>query len=58
VHAVIGLSLVTGYLVRISAPVGVFLLGVYYFGHMDWPYIENRSNFILDYHIVYIGILI
>jgi hypothetical protein len=20
---------------------------------MDWPFIENRNNFIIDYHIVY-----
>jgi thiosulfate dehydrogenase [quinone] large subunit len=57
-HTLIGLSLVTGCLVRFSSSVGILLLAIYYFGHMDWPYIENRSNFIVDYHIVYIGVLV
>jgi thiosulfate dehydrogenase (quinone) large subunit len=57
-HTIIGLSLVAGCFVRFSAPIGIFLLGAYYFGHMDWPYIENRSNFIMDYHLVYIGVLV
>jgi thiosulfate dehydrogenase [quinone] large subunit len=57
-HTLIGLSLLTGCLVRFSSPFGILLLATYYFGHMDWPYIENRSNFIVDYHIVYIGVLL
>ena len=26
--------------------------------HMDWPFIENTNNFILDYHLVYAGVLV
>ena len=25
---------------------------------MDWPFIENTNNFIVDYHLVYGGVLI
>jgi hypothetical protein len=32
---------------------GVALLLMYWTAHMDWPFIENRNNFIVDYHIVY-----
>jgi thiosulfate dehydrogenase [quinone] large subunit len=31
---------------------------VYWTAHMDFPYIENANNFILDYHIVYAGVLV
>jgi thiosulfate dehydrogenase [quinone] large subunit len=57
-HTLIGISLLTGCLVRLSAPAGIFLLIVYYFAHMDWPYIESRVNFIVDYHLVYAIVLI
>jgi uncharacterized membrane protein YphA (DoxX/SURF4 family) len=26
--------------------------------HMDWPYIENKTNFIVDQHLVFAGLLI
>ncbi len=57
-HTLIGLSLVTGCLVRISSPFGILLMVVYYFAHMDWPYVESQVNFIMDYHLVYGGVLI
>ena len=56
-HILIGLSLVTGCLVRFSIPWAILLLMAYYFGHLDFPYIENHSNFIVDFHLVYAGIL-
>ncbi len=52
-HLLIGLSLLFGLLVRVSAAFGVPLLLMYWTAHMDWPFIENRNNFIIDYHIVY-----
>ena len=56
-HLLIGLSLIAGLLVRVSAGFGMALLGMYYFAHMDFPYIENVNNLVVDYHIVYIGCL-
>lgn len=56
-HLLIGLSLVSGLLVRVSGPCGMALLGVYYLAHLDFPYVETHVNFILDYHIVYIALL-
>jgi thiosulfate dehydrogenase (quinone) large subunit len=56
-HLLIGLSLISGLMVRVSAPFGIMLMLIYWMAHMDWPYIENKNNFILDYHIVYAGVL-
>jgi thiosulfate dehydrogenase [quinone] large subunit len=56
-HLLIGLSLISGVMVRISANFGVLLMLLYWMAHMDWPFIENKNNFILDYHIVYAGVL-
>jgi thiosulfate dehydrogenase [quinone] large subunit len=52
-HLLIGLSLLVGLLVRVSAAFGVALMVMYWTAHMDWPFIENTNNFIIDYHIVY-----
>ena len=52
-HLLIGLSLVSGLLVRVSGWFGVALLLTYWTAHMDFPYIETHVNFILDYHIVF-----
>lgn len=57
-HLLIGLSLLLGLAVRVSASFGALLMLMYWLGHMDWPYIENRNNFILDYHVVYAAICI
>jgi len=57
-HLLIGLSLLTGLMVRVSASFGVLLMIIYWFAHMDWPFIENTTNFIIDYHIVYAGVLV
>jgi len=57
-HLLIGVSLISGLLVRVSAPFGMLLLGTYYFAHMDFPYIEGPTNMIIDYHIIYIGVLL
>jgi thiosulfate dehydrogenase (quinone) large subunit len=51
-HLLIGLSLLVGLMVRVSACFGIVLMLLYWMAHMDFPYIENRNNFIVDYHIV------
>lgn len=56
-HLLIGLSLLTGLMVRVSASFGILLMMVYWTAHMDFPYIENANNFLLDFHIVYAGVL-
>lgn len=56
-HLLIGLSLLTGFMVRVSASFGVMLMIIYWFAHMDWPFIENKSNLIVDFHLVYAGVL-
>ena len=56
-HLLIGISLLVGLMVRISAAFGILLMFVYWLAHMHFPYIENPNNFIVDYHIVYATIL-
>jgi thiosulfate dehydrogenase (quinone) large subunit len=56
-HLLIGLSLVTGLLVRVSSPFAIMLMLLYWTAHMDFPFIENVNNYLIDYHIVYAGIL-
>ena len=57
-HLLIGLSLAVGLLVRVSASFGILLMLMYWTAHMDFPYIENTNNFIVDYHLVYAGVLV
>lgn len=57
-HLLIGLSLLFGLMVRVSASFGIVLLIMYWFAHMEWPFIENTNNFIVDYHIVYATVLV
>ncbi len=57
-HLLIGLSLLTGLLVRVSASFGVLLMVMYWMAHMDFPFISNTNNFLMDEHLVYAGVLI
>jgi thiosulfate dehydrogenase (quinone) large subunit len=57
-HLLIGLSLLVGLMVRVSAVFGTLLMLTYWMAHMDFPYIENHNNFIVDYHIVYAVVLL
>lgn len=57
-HLLIGFSLISGLLVRASAPFAIMLMLLYWSAHMDYPYIENVNNYLIDYHIVYAGVLV
>ena len=57
-HLLIGLSLVAGLMTRVSASFGIALMIVYWTAHMDFPYISDTNNFLLDSHIVYSGVLV
>jgi thiosulfate dehydrogenase (quinone) large subunit len=52
------MSLISGLLVRVSAPFAIMLLLMYWTAHMDFPYIENVNNYLIDYHIVYAGVVV
>jgi thiosulfate dehydrogenase [quinone] large subunit len=56
-HLLIGLSLISGLLTRAGAFFGAILMFIYYIAHMDFPYVENQGNFIVDYHLIYVGVL-
>src|SRR5499427_2166859 len=57
-HLLIGLSLISGLLVRASAPFAIMLMLLYWAAHMDYPYVESVNNYLVDYHIVYAGVLV
>jgi thiosulfate dehydrogenase (quinone) large subunit len=57
-HLLIGLSLISGLLVRVSGPFGILLMITYYFAHMKFPYIEEKVNFLVDYHLVYATVIV
>jgi thiosulfate dehydrogenase (quinone) large subunit len=57
-HLLIGLSLVSGLMVRMSGPFGILLMITYYFAHMDWPFIESHLSLFVDYHLVYATVIV
>lgn len=57
-HLLIGLSLLFGLMVRVSAVFGALLMLLYWTAHMDFPYISDTNNFLVDEHIVYAGVLV
>ena len=57
-HLLIGLSLLSGLMVRVSAAFGILLMLLYWTAHMDFPYISDTTNFLVDEHIVYAGVLV
>ena len=46
-----------GLFVRVSAALGIALVLLYWMALMDWPYIDDPTNFIIDFHIVYAVVL-
>src|SRR5262249_37355478 len=56
-HLLIGLSLISGLLVRVSAPFAIMLMMMYWTAHMDFPYIEKVNNLLTYSHIVYAVVL-
>lgn len=57
-HLLIGLSLVSGLMVRVSGPFGILLMVTYHFAHMDWPFIESHLNLFVDFHLVYATVIV
>ncbi|MGV8856480.1 MAG: DoxX family membrane protein [Devosia sp.] len=51
-HLLIGLSLISGLMVRVSAAFGIFIMLIYWMAHMDFPYIGDTNSFIIDFHII------
>jgi len=51
-HLLIGLSLISGLMVRASAPFAILLVLLYWTGHMDFPYIDNVNNLLIDEHVI------
>ncbi len=60
-HLLIGLSLLTGLLVRVSGAFGILLMVLYWMAHMDFPYISDTNYLLVDPHVIFalsLGLLI
>jgi thiosulfate dehydrogenase [quinone] large subunit len=57
-HLLIGLSLLFGLMVRVSSVFGILLMLLYWTAHMDFPYISDTNNLLIDEHIVFAGVLV
>lgn len=57
-HLLIGLSLVSGLMVRVSGPFGILIMVMYHFAHMDWPFIVDHLSLFVDYHLVYATVIV
>ena len=57
-HLLIGLSLISGFMVRVSGPFGILLMITYYFAHMKFPLHRGTVNFLVDYHLVYATVIV
>ncbi len=57
-HLLIGLSLISGFMVRVSSSFGALLMMLYYFPRMEFPYVSGVNQFIVEYHLVYAVVLI
>jgi len=57
-HLLIGLSLVSGLMIRVSGPFGILLMVTYHFADMDWPFIESHLNLFVDFHLVYATVIV
>lgn len=53
----LGISLILGVVVRLSASLGSVLMFLYYLAALDFPY-PNTHSFIVDEHIIYIAALL
>jgi len=49
----LGVSLLTGTLVRVSTALGIILMLLYYFPVLEFPYLSNGRFLIVDDHIIY-----
>lgn len=56
-HLLIGLSLLLGLATRVSSIAAICLMGLYWMAHMDFPFISNTNNFLVDEHVVYALVL-
>lgn len=56
-HLLIGLSLISGLLVRASGPFAIAMMLLYWTAHMDFPYIDNVNSLIIDEHVIYAMLL-
>jgi thiosulfate dehydrogenase [quinone] large subunit len=56
-HLLIGLSLLSGLMVRVSSTFGIALMAIYWMAHLDFPYVSDTTNFLVDEHVVYALVL-
>jgi thiosulfate dehydrogenase (quinone) large subunit len=56
-HLLIGLSLISGLLLRASGPFAILIMLLYWTAHMDFPYIDNPNYLIVDEHLIIAAVI-
>lgn len=56
-HLMIGVALILGIFIRLSAGFGALMMVLYYLPRLDFPMV-GAHNFIVEYHLVYALILV
>ncbi|MGN6579974.1 MAG: DoxX family protein [Bordetella sp.] len=56
-HLLIGLSLISGLLVRASGPFAIVIMLLYWTAHMNFPYIDNPNYLIVDEHLIIAAVI-
>lgn len=56
-HMLIGMSLISGLLVRVSSPFAILIMLTYWTAHLDFPYVQSINNFLIDEHLIYAALL-
>ncbi len=57
-QVLIGLSLLFGALVSLSAPFGILLMLLFWLAHMDWPFDDGRFYVFVGPDLLFAGILL
>lgn len=57
-HLLIGLSLIAGFMVRVSGPFAVLIMLLYWTAHMNFPYIDNPNYLLVDEHLIIAAVIV
>jgi thiosulfate dehydrogenase [quinone] large subunit len=57
-QVLLGVSLILGALVPLSAPFGILLMLIFWLAHMDWPFDDGPFYVLVGPHLLFAGILL
>ena len=57
-QVLLGISLIFGAMVPLSAPFGILLMLIFWLAHMDWPFDDSRFYVFVGPHLLFAGIIL